>query len=134
MAEQLLHRPNVVSVFQQVGSEEPSELKTEENAERSTSNAQRRMQNYAGAPPRAPGSGGVTSGAATTCLGGFSAGIFLPGGGDAPGGGFINRPCSTISLSCEPSSVSNSSKAFAITSSLSRFAVSVALASSYASS
>jgi hypothetical protein len=31
---------------------------------------------YAGAPPRAPGSGGVTSGAATTCLGGFSAGIF----------------------------------------------------------
>ncbi len=31
---------------------------------------------YAGAPPSAPGRGGVTSGAATTCLGGFSAGIF----------------------------------------------------------
>ena len=84
---------------------------------------------YAGAPPRAPGSGGVTSGAATTCLGGFSGGIFLPGGGDEPGGGLIRRPCSTISLICEPSKVSNSSKAFAITSSLSRFAVSVSFAS-----
>ncbi len=106
--------------------EEPSELRRKKtpNAQRPTSNA-----DYAGAPPRAPGSGGVTSGAATTCLGGFSAGIFLPGGGETPGGGLIRRPCSTISLSCEPSSVSNSSSAFAIASSLSRFAVSVVLAS-----
>src|SRR5262249_3493122 len=96
-----------------------------------TLNVQRQMlnaANYAGAPPRAPGSGGVTSGA-TTCLGGFSAGIFLPGGDDAPGGGLIRRPCSTISLICEPSKVSYSSKAFAIISSLSRFAVSVSFAS-----
>src|SRR5436190_14399134 len=84
---------------------------------------------YAGAPPRAPGSGGVTSGAATTCLGGFSAGIFLSGGGAAPRGGLIKRPCSTISLICEPSSVSYSSSALAITSSLSRFAMSVFFAS-----
>src|ERR1700730_11088119 len=83
---------------------------------------------YAGAPPRAPGRGGVTSGA-TTCLGGFSGGIFLPGGGETPGGGLIRRPCSTISLSCEPSSVSNSSSALAITSSVLRFAMSVVLAS-----
>src|SRR4029077_6380321 len=83
---------------------------------------------HAGAPPNAPGSGGVTSGAATTCLGGFSAGIFLPGGGDAPGGGLIRRPWSTISLICEPSKVSYSSNALAITSSLSRFAMSVSFA------
>src|SRR5205814_9657782 len=84
---------------------------------------------YAGAPPRAPGSGGVTSGAATTCLGGFSAGIFLPGGGEAPGGGLIKRPWSTISLIWEPSNVSNSSSALAITSSVLRFAMSVVFAS-----
>src|SRR5205814_3011529 len=87
------------------------------------------LRNYAGAPPRAPGRGGVTSGATTTCLGGFSGGIFLPGGGAAPGGGLIRRPCSTISLICEPSRVSNSSSAFAIVSRVSRFAVSVVFAS-----
>jgi len=45
---------------------------------------------YAGAPPRAPGSGGATSGA-TTCLGGLS-GSFLVGVELMPGGGLIRRP------------------------------------------
>src|SRR5437016_5431964 len=112
VAEESLHSTDIVTVFRQrVGTKSPLNLrrKNTPNAQRPTSNA-----DYAGAPPRAPGSGGVTSGAATTCLGGFSAGIFLPGGGLAPGGGLIRRPCSTISLSCEPSSVSNSSSAFAV--------------------
>src|SRR3954447_24202447 len=71
--------------------------------------------NYAGAPPRAPGSGGATSGA-TTCLGGFSGAGFLLGVPPMPGGGLIKRPCSMISLIWEPSRVSNSSSAFAMVS------------------
>src|SRR5207302_1937682 len=73
---------------------------------------------YAGAPPRAPGSDGATSGA-TTCLGGLS-GSFLVGVELMPGGGLIRRPWSMISLICEPSRVSYSSKAFAMVSSVSR--------------
>src|SRR6476620_7180850 len=86
------------------------------------------VTNYAGAPPRAPGSGGATSGA-TTCLGGFSGAGFLLGDPPTPGGGLIRRPCSRISLICEPSSVSYSSNALAIVSSLSRLLISVCLAS-----
>src|SRR6266436_6977378 len=82
---------------------------------------------YAGAPPRAPGSGGATSGA-TTCLGGLS-GSFLVVVELMPGGGFIRRPWSMISLICEPSKVSYSSKAFAMVSSVSRLVTSVCLAS-----
>jgi len=52
---------------------------------------------YAGAPPNAPGSGGATSGA-ITCFGGFSGGIFSPPAGMTLGGGWIKRPCVTISL------------------------------------
>src|SRR5437868_9585614 len=46
-----------------------------------------RKERYAGAPPRAPGRGGVTSGATTTCFGGFSGSIFSPVRGETPGGG-----------------------------------------------
>src|SRR5437588_436012 len=77
------------------------------------------LRNYAGAPPRAPGRGGVTSGATTTCLGGFSGGIFWAGGG-APGGGLMRRPCSRISLIWAPSRVSYSSNALAMASRWSR--------------
>src|SRR5262245_28899308 len=81
-------------------------------------------QNYAGAPPRAPGRGGATSGA-TTCFGGFSGAGFLLGEPPTLGGGLIRRPWSMISLICDPSRVSYSSNAFAIVSSLSRLAISV---------
>src|SRR5215469_11325371 len=83
---------------------------------------------YAGAPPRAPGSGGATSGA-TTCLGGLSGAGFLAGDPPIGGGGLIKRPWSMISLICEPSRVSYSSSAFAIVSSLSRLLISVCFAS-----
>ena len=56
--------------------------------------------------------GGATSGPTTTWRGGFSGGIFSPELGVTLGGGFIKRPCSTISRICDPSSVSNSSKRF----------------------
>src|SRR5262249_1341445 len=49
------------------------------NKKRRTLNFQRRILNYAGAPPRAPGRGGATSGA-TTCFGGLSGGGFFAGG------------------------------------------------------
>ncbi len=89
---------------------------------------QNKIAGYAGAPPSAPGSGGATSGA-ITCLGGFSGAGFLLGDPPTPGGGLISRPCSIISLICEPSRVSYSSSAFAIVSSVSRFVISVCLAS-----
>src|SRR6266436_1434509 len=121
VAEESLHSTDIVTVFRQrVGTKSPLNLRRKKtpNAQCPTSNA-----DYAGAPPKAPGSGGVTSGAATTCLGGFSAGIFFPGGGLTLGGGFNKRPCLTISLICEPSKVSYSSSAFAIVSSASRCAM-----------
>src|SRR5437868_12436483 len=80
--------------------------------------AQRRIQNYAGAPPRAPGSGGATSGA-TTCLGGLS-GSFLVGVELMPGGGLIRRPWAVISLICVAARVSYSSDAFALVSGVAR--------------
>src|SRR5262245_47381135 len=83
---------------------------------------------YAGAPPSAPGSGGATSGA-TTCFGGLSGAGFAAGDPPTGGGGLIRRPWSMISFICEPSRVSYSSNALAIVSSLSRFTVSVCLAS-----
>src|SRR5437870_5382268 len=98
------------------------------NIEHPTPNAEEKGAVYAGAPPRAPGSGGVTSGATTTCLGGFSGSIFSPPRGAIPGGGFNIRSCSTISLICEPSRVSNSSNALAMISSLSRLAVRICFA------
>src|SRR5438477_807070 len=102
--------------------------------EHDSSRSKSALPHYAGAPPRAPGSGGVTSGATTTCLGGFSGSIFSPPRGAMPGGGLSMRPCLTMSLICEPSRVSNSSSALAMTSSLSRLAVRICFALWYASS
>src|SRR5438094_9431811 len=112
------------------GRKTGDEREEERNVEHRTSNVERRGKEsgYAGAPPRAPGSGGVTSGATTTCLGGFSGSIFSPPGGAIPGGGFNIRPCSTISLICEPSRLSNSSNAWAMISGLSRLAVRICFA------
>src|SRR5262249_44037670 len=97
------------------------------NKKRRTLNFQRRILNYAGAPPRAPGRGGATSGA-TTCFGGLSGAGFLAGDPPTGGGGLIRRPWSMISLICEPSRVSYSSRALAMVSSLSRFEINVCLA------
>ena len=55
------------------------EHEQERNVEHRTSNLEPeegKGERLRGAPPRAPGSGGVTSGATTTCLGGFSGSIF----------------------------------------------------------
>src|SRR5262249_795108 len=56
-------------------------------------------------------------------LSGFFAVIFLPDGGAPLDSGFARRLCSMISLICEPSKLSYSSKAFAIAPSLSRSAM-----------
>ena len=61
-------------------------------------------------------------------LGRFFGAGFLLGDPPTPGGGLISRPCSRISLIWEPSKVSYSSSAFAMVSSVSRFAISVCLA------
>ena len=113
--------------FDPGSSEKGTKVRDREGVITSTQGRVRSPDDYARAPPRAPGSGGATSGA-TTCLGGFSGAGFLLGDPPTPGGGLISRPCSRISLIWEPSRVSYSSSAFAIVSSVSRFVISVRLA------